>query len=155
MLSSPFTLRSDADVLETFRKTDQDSVILSRNLRYPLFIKHDHTWTDPSGVYTYLVYKRQDWETPLGLVFHRNQPGASASPAGMCEWCNSFGTSNEFGLMTTSLNTKVSSGTWLCLDLACAQKIEEIAGLNSKAKEKRLGKLFQKIGAFYQRVRFD
>jgi hypothetical protein len=154
-MSSPFTLRSDHDVLETFRKTDQDSVIFLGNLHYPLSIQSYHTWTDPSGVYTYLVYKRQDWETPLGLVFQRNKPGASVSPAGMCEWCNSFGASNETGLMTTNINAKVSGGTWLCLDLSCAQKIQEMSGCTARAKEKRLEKLFQKIGAFYQRVRFD
>lgn len=155
MKSHPFTLRSDADLLATFRERDQKSVVLPKVSFYPVAVEHYYAWTEPSGVYTYLVYKQADWEIPLGLVFHRNGKGSALSPAGMCDWCHSYGASDEIGLMSVEISPRSSGGTWLCLDLDCLQKIEEQSGSNGKSSEKRMQKLFQKIGEFYHRVRLD
>ncbi len=154
-MSSPFTLRSDEDLLATFRERDQKSVVLPRYSPYPFLIEDYYAWTEPSGVYTYLVYKQGDWETPRGLVFQRNASGSGNSPAGMCEWCHSYGAANEIGLMSTEISPRLSGGTWLCLDLDCLQKIEEQTNLAGKDASKRKQKLFQKMGEFYQRVHLD
>ena len=151
--SSPFTLRSDADLLATFRKFDQHSVVFPRYSLYPLLIEDYYAWTEPSGAYTYLVYKQSGWELPLGLVFQRNGSGSALSPAGMCDWCHSYGPSSEIGLMSADITPRQSGGTWLCKDLDCLQKIEEQTGLAPKAMQKHKEKLFEKMGKFYQRVR--
>ena len=155
MTSSPFTLRSDADLLATFRSNEQKNVVLPRYSPYPFLVERYHAWTDPSGVYTYLVFKRADWETPLGLVFQKNKSGSHNTPAGMCEWCHTPGAADEIGLMTTSINAHSTGGTWLCLDLTCMQKIEEQTGEFGKNGEKRIQNLLKRMGEFYQRVRID
>jgi hypothetical protein len=155
MISTPFTLRSDLDLLDTFRSNEQTSVVLPKDSLYPIAVKHYHAWSEPSGVYTYLVFKRADWEAPFGLVFQRNGGGSSASAAGMCDWCHHSGPSDEVGLLTTSVSTHVTGGTWLCLDLHCLQRIEARTGSAAKNREKLIERLCKKIGEFYQRVRLD
>ena len=155
MKSHPFTLRSDADLAATFRERDQKSLVLPKFSPYPFSVEHYYSWTEPSGVYTYLVYKQSDWELPLGLVFQRNGKGSTLSPAGMCDWCHSCGPSDEIGLMSVEITAHLSGGTWLCLDLACLQKIEEQTGANANTRNKRVANLFQKMGIFYQRVRLN
>jgi hypothetical protein len=155
MTSYPFTLRSDEDLLATFRKPDQKSVVLPQNAPYPIPVKYYYTWTESSGVYTYLVFKRGGYETPQGLVFQRNGSGSHASPAGMCDWCHHSGPSDEVGLLTTQVNSQVSGGTWLCLDLSCLQKIEAKTGSAAKNIEKLTQKLCKKMDEFYQRVRSE
>ncbi len=155
MTSSPFTLRSDDDLLATFRAPDQKNIVLPKDAPYPFPVQHYYAWSEPSGVYTYLVFKRADWETPLGLVFQRNGSGSASSPAGMCDWCHHSGPSDEVGLLTTSIHSHAIGGTWLCLDLSCIQKIEDRAGRSGKMTDKLIQKLGKKIGEFYQRVRVD
>jgi hypothetical protein len=155
MMSSPFTLRSTDDLLATFRASDQKSVIPPPQISYPLAVPHYFAWTESSGVYTYLVYKRADWEVPLGLVFQRNGQGNSHSPAGMCDWCHHAGPSDEVGLLTTQINAQSSGGTWLCLDLNCLERIQQKTGAAAKNTPKLIQKLGQRIGEFYQRVRID
>ena len=152
MNSSPFTLRSDADLLATFRSFDQKSVVLPKWARYPLSIQHYYAWTEPSGVYTYIIFKRVDQEIPQGLMLQKNGAGSSHSPAGMCDWCHTSGTSDEIGLLTTTLTPHSTGGTWLCLDLSCIQKIEERAGVAGKNTDKLTQKLCKKISEFYARA---
>jgi hypothetical protein len=153
MNSSPFTLRSHQDLIATFRQSDQKSVIVPKGTPYPVAVDHYFAWTEPSGVYTYIVFKRSDWEIPRGLVFQRNGAGTHIGPAGMCDWCHHSGPSDEVGLLTTTMTPHSTGGTWLCLDLSCQQKIEAIAGFTGKQTEKRMQKLDKKIGDFYLRAR--
>lgn len=155
MTSHPFTLRSNADLLATFKERDQKHVVFPKFSPYPFLTEHYYTWTEPSQVYTYLVYKQSNWETPLGIVFQRNGSGHTISPSGMCDWCHSQGPSNEIGLMSTEITARLSGGTWLCLELDCLQKIEEQTSVSGRHFEKRRQNLFRKIGEFYQRVRIN
>lgn len=152
MTSNPFTLRSDADLIATFKKQDQGNVVLPKRTRYPLAIEYYHAWTEPSGVYTYLTFKKSNWEIPRSIVFSRNGAGHASSPAGMCDWCHTSGASDEIGLLTTTLTPHSSGGTWLCLDLTCLLKIEEQTGLAGKSAEKRIDTLMKKIGNFFERA---
>ena len=155
MNSSPFTLRSHADLIATFREQDQKQVVIPKGTPYPLPVQHYFAWTEPSGVYTYIVFNRPDWEIPKGLVFQRNGAGTHLSPAGMCDWCHSTGPSNEIGLLTTTMSPQTTGGAWLCLDLTCFEKIEERLGLTRKNADKLTQKLMKKIGDFYRRARID
>jgi hypothetical protein len=155
MTSSPFTLRSNVDLLATFRSDDQKSVVLPKRMPYPISVQHYYAWTEPSGVYTYLVFKRADWEAPLGMVFQRNGAGSHLSPAGMCQWCHTSGPSDVVGLLTTTLTPHKTGGTWLCLDLSCLEKIEERTSLAGKNSASLTQKLCKRIGEFYQRARID
>jgi hypothetical protein len=153
--SAPFTLRSEIDLLATFRDKDQQTVVLPKFADYPAFVRHYFAWSEPSGVYTYLVYKRADWETPIGLTFQRNGSGSRTSPAGMCEWCHHSGPSDEVGLMTVVMTPRSTGGTWLCLDLDCLNKLEALTAVNGKSFDKAVQKLGERIGEFYQRAVLD
>ena len=155
MTSSPFTLRSDDDLLATFRTKDQRAVVLPKRGPYPVSVEHYFAWTEPSGVYTYLVFKRSDWEIPRGLVFQRNGKGNYHSPAGMCHWCHSTGPSDEIALLSTQIDSHTVGGAWLCLDLSCLLRIEEQAGLAGRPADRRIQKLMHKIGEFYQQTQID
>ena len=155
MTSSPFTLRSETDLIATFRDQEKDRIVLPKHAQYPVPVEHYFAWTEPSGVYTYLVFKRSDWETPLGLVFQRNGQGSHFGPAGLCDWCHTSGAGDEVGLLTTTLTPQSTGGTWLCLDLSCTQKIEERTGMGGKNTEKHIRKLCERIGKFYQRARLE
>lgn len=153
--AAPFTLRSETDLIATFRDKEQDRVILPSFADYPSLVRHYFAWSEPSGVYTYLVFKRADWEKPIGLVFQRNGQGSHLSPAGMCEWCHHSGPSDEVGLMTVVMTPRSTGGTWLCLDLDCLNKLEALTAVNGKSFEKAAVKLGERIGEFYQRAVLD
>ena len=155
MTNHTFTLRSHEDLLATFRPRDQKQVTLPKHPFYPISVNHYYAWTDPSGTYAYLVFKRPDWEVPRGIVLQRNRSGAQHSPAGMCDWCHTPGKSDEIGLMVTSLSAHRTGGTWLCLDLDCQNKIEEKAGLAGKDMSIWIENLCKRISAFYECVHFD
>lgn len=155
MNQTSFTLRSEADLLATFREKDQDKVVFPKGTSYPFGIQHYFTWTDPSGVYTYLVFKRHDWETPIGLALQRNGEGNSMSPAGMCDWCHHFGPSDQVGLLSVIVNSKIVGGTWLCVDLSCIEKALEQSTYGKRSDvmvQKQIKKICSRIGEFYQRV---
>ena len=153
MNSAPFTLNSDAELLATFHPKDQRSVVFHEDIAYPFTVENYYAWTESSRVYTYLIFKAEGWKHQMGIVFQRNGSGNAISPAGMCDWCHSFGASNEIGLLTTTLDRKTSGGSWLCLDLSCLEKIAENALMSRRNADKQIERLCNKMGEFIERVR--
>jgi hypothetical protein len=151
--SSPFTLRSHDDLIATFRPKDQKSVVLPKFAHYPISVQNYFAWTESSNVYTYLVFKKPEWEIPMGLVFQKINSSNQNSPAGMCEWCHTPGRSDEIGLLTTSIHARKTGGTWLCLDLTCLEKIEERPGITPEKMDLAKEKVCARIGEFFQHVR--
>ena len=145
-------IKSESDLLRAFRPKDQKSVLPPAQAPYPLEARYYYTWSEPSGVYQYLVFQNEGWESPLGLVFQRNGLGSHSSPAGMCDWCHSYGASDEIGLLTTVLSSRKVGGTYLCLDLSCINKLEAQAALTHKSPEQLAQKLLKRIAAFYEKT---
>jgi hypothetical protein len=45
----------------------------------------------------------------------------------MCEWCHSYGSSSEVGMLTTDVDNRRRVGMTLCNDLRCKEKLEDAA----------------------------
>lgn len=145
-----FDISSEEELLSFFRDRDQKRVILSRDLEFPMRVQYYFTWTESSGVYRYLLFKKPGWETPMGLVFRQ---GSNTSPegatGGICDWCHTYGSSNQIGLLTTAVTSKRTVGMMLCLDLSCGEKIENAPSQSGKSPEARIVETCERIGSFF------
>ncbi len=92
-----FSISSEEEFVGAFRIRDQKKLILPENLRFPLNIRSYFTWREPSGVYTYLVFKMPNWDMPRGVAFKRTSPSGEQT-GGLCNWCHAYGPSDGFGL---------------------------------------------------------
>ncbi len=146
-----FEIDNENDLLKTFPVKEQRRVVLPSKLVFPLRTQYYFTWVSPDGLYAYLVFKKPEWAGPKGVVFRGRNTGVSPTAA-MCDWCHSFGGSNEIGMMLTSVNPNRSVGMNLCLDLSCIEKTETIALIAGKNFEKLADKVCQAIVGFYEHI---
>lgn len=149
-----FAISSEKELNDSFRPKDQKKLILPEKIQFPLNVRSYYTWKEPSGTYTYLVFKMPTWDIPRGVVFKRTPPGAEPV-GGMCNWCHAYGTSEEIGLLSVAMSSQVSYSYMLCHDLSCIEKIEDACTLSGKNPEKyivdlyfRMEKLFENISNF-------
>src|SRR4051812_48757300 len=98
------------ELLEVFRPRDRKNVFIPRTMRFPLTLGGYLTWTEPSGVRIYLVFRKPEWKSPVGVAFRRDQRGGLGSPPGVCDWCISTGPSDQIGLLTATVNPKKRVG---------------------------------------------
>ncbi len=148
-------IKSEQKLLECFRTQDQKTVIPPTYVNYPIQADLYYTWSEPSGVYQYLIFQKTGWDSPIGITFQRNGQGQATSPAGLCEWCHAVGPSDQVGLLTTSIHSRMSGGTYLCIDLSCAQKLIQAAQLSHQPIEPKLLKLKDRITRFFDRILFS
>lgn len=149
---STFTIGSADDLQQSFRPKDQTKVILPDILRFPLKVDYYLTWREGSGVYTFLVVKFPHWDQARGIAFKRTR--VTGEPVGgQCSWCNSYGSSDEIGLMSVSISNKESRSYYLCNDLACLKKIEHYSALAGKESEKYSMELFFRIEKLFENIR--
>lgn len=144
-----FALESEENLLRCFRDRDQKKLVLPKNLPFPMGIRSYLTWKESSGVYTYLVFKKPNWDLPKGLVFKRVNAEFSG---GLCSWCNSYGSSEEIGILSVAVNSSVSFSYVICSDLRCIEKIEEMAALAGKNPEKWVHQLYDRIGHCFEGI---
>lgn len=144
-----FSIASEQELVESFRYRDQKKLMLPPDLEYPLQVRSYFTWQDPSRVYTYLVFKQPNWDRPRAVAF--KQSSAGGEPVGsLCNWCHSYGSSEEIGGLSLVLDSKTSASYLLCKDLSCIEKIEDIAGLSGKSPEKQIAQLYDRIGKLFE-----
>jgi hypothetical protein len=113
-----FSINSEEDLVESFRPRDQKKLLLPDNLKFPMNVRSYFTWKEPSGVYTYLVFKMPNWDLPRGVVFKRTAI-SSEQTGGLCNWCHAYGASDEIGLLSVTMSSTVSQSYYLCHDLRC------------------------------------
>lgn len=146
-----FSIQSEDDLLKTFRLQDQKKLMFPKSLTYPFNVRSYFTWQDPNGVYTYLVFQRPNWDLPRGVVFKRTH--SSGEPTGgLCSWCNAYGSSEDIGPLSLNLNTNVTLGYYICLDLRCIEKIEEAAALGGKSPEKAAAALSERMSHLFENL---
>ncbi len=124
-------------------------LVLSSDLSYPFRVSSYLTWKESSGVYTYLIFKKPNWDLPRGLVFKRVN---AEFAGGLCSWCNSYGGSDEINMLSVSVNSSVSFSYILCNNLKCIEKIEEAAALGGKNPEKWIHQLYDRMGNCFEGV---
>ncbi len=147
-----FTIESEADLIQAFRYNDQKKLVLPNYISYPLKADHYFAWREPSGVYVYMVFKKPDWKSPIGIAFKRSHTGSHLSNSRLCDWCLSYGPSDLVVMLSVTLNSRQTSGMMLCLDLGCSERLEEAAELSGKSFEKLAHQLYERIGKFFESV---
>ncbi|HLL54344.1 MAG TPA: FBP domain-containing protein [Myxococcaceae bacterium] len=122
-----FLIETEKDLLNAFRPRDRKQVELPPDFRFPHVLRDYTAWSDPQGVRTFLVLMEPLSKRPMGIAFERDHGGGSKGS--MCDWCHAFGSSNEIGMLTAEVSSKRRVGVHVCLDLRCAEKIEQAANL--------------------------
>ncbi|QLY25239.1 FBP domain-containing protein [Bdellovibrio sp. KM01] len=146
-----FSISSEEELISCFRERDQKKLLLPDNLRYPFNIRSYFTWKEPSGVYTYLLFKMPNWDMPRGVAFKRTHTGGEPT-GGLCNWCNAYGSSEDIGLLSVAMNANVSNSYLICQDLRCIEKIEESAMLAGKNPDKNIADLFNKMSKLFENL---
>lgn len=141
---------NEQDLLNTFRDKDKKFVEIPKTIQFPLALKNYITWSEPGGVRTYLVFKKENWDTPRGIVFKKTHAGNLEVGSRMCDWCHAYGPSDQIGMLTTMVSSKRTVGMLLCLDLSCMQKLEVVSSKSKKSFEKLANDLTQRIGRFFE-----
>lgn len=144
-----FSIASEKEFLQAFRVRDQKKLILPEGLEFPLNIRSYFTWKEPSGVYTYLIFKKPNWDLPRGVAFKRT-PSSAESTGGLCNWCHSYGSSDQIGMLSVAMSSNVSLSYFLCQDLSCIEKIEENCARSGKDPEKYIEDLYYKMEKFFE-----
>lgn len=151
MRENVFSIDSEAGLIQSFRLKDQKKLILPDNLKFPMNIRSYFTWKEPSGVYTYLIFKAPNWDMPRGVAFKRT--AATGEPVGgLCNWCHAYGGSDEIGFMSVAMSSNVSSSYYLCQDLSCIEKIEDAAAMAGKDPDKHIAELYHRMAKLFENI---
>lgn len=151
MIENIFSVNSEEELINSFRLRDQKKLILPEKLKFPLSIRSYFTWKEPSGVYTYLIFKMPNWDLPRGVTFKRSHPSGEPT-GGLCNWCHAYGPSDEIGMMSVNMSSTVSLSYFLCLDLRCIEKIEEASVLSGKNPEKYISELYLRMEKLFENI---
>lgn len=146
-----FSIASKEELINAFRERDQRKLVLPDNLEFPFNVRSYFTWKEPSGVYTYLLFKPPQWDMPKGVAFKKTH-AAGEPTGGLCSWCNSYGSSEDIGLMSVSVNSNISTGYYLCYDLACIEKIEEACARAGKDPEPNASQLYYRMEKLFENL---
>ncbi len=146
-----FHIASEQELILCFRPRDQKRLVVPLNLRFPIKVNSYYTWKESSGVYTYLIFKRPNWDAPRGVAFKRT-PSTGEATGGLCSWCNSYGTSEEIGYLSVAMSAKVGNSYLICHDLSCASKIEQGAMLAGRDPDKYLISLFYRMEKLFENL---
>ncbi|WP_434389974.1 FBP domain-containing protein [Melittangium boletus] len=142
-----FLIETEKDLLQSFRPRDREKVEVPKGLKFPLFVRDYFAWVEPAGTRVFLVCPSPDKTRPMGLAFRRDSQGSSM-PSQMCDWCHTYGSSNEIGLLSTDVNSKRRVGVNLCLDLRCKEKLESAADLSGRYTRDLLPPLMERMRRF-------
>ena len=146
-----FSITSEQELIQAFRNRDQKKLVLPAGLKFPMRVRSYFTWKESSGAYTYLVFKKPNWDLPRGAAFKRVEP--AGEPTGrLCSWCNAYGSSADINMHSVAANANVSFTYILCQDLRCIEKIEEAATLSGKNSENWIHQLYHRMGSFFEQI---
>jgi hypothetical protein len=143
-----FRLETDRALIESFRPRDRRVIEMPAGVTFPLFVRDYLAWTETSGARVYLVFAAPGSRKPIGLIFRRDSSGTQPPTSNMCDWCHSYGSSSEVGLLTTDVNSKRRVGVSLCMDLRCKEKIEDAADRSGRYPREALDQLRERMSRF-------
>lgn len=129
-----FIIRGESELMSAFRPRDRRALELPEGGSFPITVRDYFAWVDPKGSRVFLVFQDPASKRPLGISFRRDGAGGSAGNGGrMCDWCHSWGSSQDIGLLTTWRNSRTRIGVGLCMDLRCSEKLEQAADLSGRS----------------------
>jgi hypothetical protein len=140
-----FRLESDTALLKTFRPKDRSIVELPPGSTYPLFVRHYLAWPHPAGGRVFLVFSTPT-AVPTGISFDTNASGPAVPH--MCDWCHCAGLGTQVGLLTATVNRQKRAGIHACVDLSCAQKLEDEANRSGRSPLPAIEALLLRMGRF-------
>ncbi len=143
-----FRLENDRDLIESFRPRDRRVIEMPAGITFPLFMRDYLAWTETSGARVYLVFTAPGSRKPIGLIFRRDSPDGGARTSRICDWCHSYGSSSEVGLLTTDVNNHRRVGVSLCVDLRCKEKLEDAADRSGRHPREALAELQERMFRF-------
>lgn len=126
-----FRIQSQSHLLECFRISERDEVVLPESSRFPVHVKDYYSWVEPSGAKAYLVFSDSGGKNPIAVVFKRTSGTHGLS---MCEWCHSVGGGEGVALLTANASDSRRVGIHVCSDLSCGEKIHGTPGANDFPK---------------------
>lgn len=145
-----FLLRSEKELIDSFFPRHQKRLELPNGLKFPLVVRDYFAWVDSSNLKVNLVFSEPGVNKPIGIIFDRHS-GAGGTAA-ICEWCHSYGSSNQIGLLSIDVSSKRRVGVHLCLDLGCREKIEADLGLSPMAAQARARRVVDEMSRFVRRM---
>jgi hypothetical protein len=86
-------------------------------------------------------------QRPMGIAFRRDQQGGGVASQ-MCDWCHCQGSSNEVGLLTAEATSRRRVGVTLCLDLRCAEKLDQAANLAGRSPRELHRRMLESMARF-------
>jgi hypothetical protein len=143
-----FRLETDRAFLESFRFQDRRVIEMPPGITFPLFVRDYLAWTETSGARVYLLFTPPGSRKPIGIIFRRDSSDATPGTSRMCDWCHSYGSSSEVGLLTTDVNSKRRVGVHLCVDLRCKEKLEDAADRAGRHSMEYLERLRERMFRF-------
>ncbi len=143
-----FLVQTEKDLLHAFRPRDREKVELPEGIKFPLFVRDYFTWVEPAGTRVFLVMPSPGGKRPMGIAFRRDSQGGGGVASHMCDWCHSYGPTNEIGMLTTDVNSKRRVGVNLCLDLRCKEKLETAADLSGRHPRELMQPLMERMLRF-------
>ncbi|MBI5495110.1 MAG: FBP domain-containing protein [Deltaproteobacteria bacterium] len=129
-----FRIDDEAALRAAFRPRDLRAWAPPARVAWPLLVRDCVSWADPVGDHVCVVFQDPVSRQPLGISFQR-ESAAGATGSRLCDWCHAFGSVREIGLLMCERTSRRRIGVWLCRDLACADRAEEVAfraGRNGK-----------------------
>ncbi|XXF76794.1 FBP domain-containing protein [Myxococcaceae bacterium GXIMD 01537] len=142
-----FRLETDRDLIKSFRPRDQRAIEMPKGIKFPMFVRDYLAWRESSGARMYLVFGAPGTHKPIGIIFRKDSE-AGPPVAALCDWCHTYGSSNEVGLLTTAVSSKRRVGVHLCLDLRCKEKLEDAANRTGHHPREGLERLHERMFRF-------
>lgn len=146
-----FLLRSEKELVDSFFPKDQKRLELPKDVKFPLVVRDYFAWTDSSNGKVFLVFAEPDVKKPIGVMFEKGWSSGGA-PASICEWCHSYGSGGQIGLLTLEASSKRRVGAHLCLDLSCHDKIESNLSLTPMGVQSRKRHVVESMSRFVRRT---
>jgi FBP C-terminal treble-clef zinc-finger len=142
-----FRIETEKDLMQAFRPRDRKTLELPAGFQFPLFVRDYLAWTEPAGTRVFLVVPSQGSRLPVGIAFRRDSQGGGPASC-MCDWCHSYGSADEIGLLTTDVNSKRRVGVSLCIDLRCKEKLEAVADRSGRHPLELMKPLMERMSRF-------
>jgi hypothetical protein len=142
-----FRFETDRALIQSFRPRDRRVIEMPAGITFPLFVRDYLAWTETSGARVYLIFAAPGSRKPIGIIFRRDSQGGDATSS-ICDWCHSYGSSNEVCLLTTDVNSKRRVGVRLCADLRCKEKLEDAADRSGRHPNEALAELRARMFRF-------
>lgn len=149
LMSQLTVIDIESDLVEAFRTRDRKLLYIPDSMKFPLRFEHYLTWSEPTGNYQFLLFRKYGREELVGMVLDRSNAGQPGRTQ-MCCWCQTTGSSDKIDMLSISVNAKTIVGVILCVDLSCFEKLETTAKTSKKSVDRLASEVVDRMTHFYE-----